>query len=231
MTNYPTFARADDTIVNLLPDGVANFYLTDARPYERSMWIKAALGPLLGLPFRPYRGTYLALETASYHSYWYFRNPGIMGNYLPLREFQSPAPPASRATLDGVLFLGQPDSGDPGFADAYDRVLRQVADRWDDVYYKPHPAEGADVASLREKEAVFGFKSLKTERAAELVAADYMAVVGVASSVLFNVSMLGWNSSIFAVQDKSLLPVLLGRTLREIEEIIDAETEAHIQPI
>ena len=223
LTNFLSFRCALDSRVgvHLIPDGVANFYLTKTGPYRRSMRAKALIGPLVGLPFRPYDGNYLALGLAPYDSYWYFSNSGTMSHYLPVVEFPAPERPACDDRLSNVLFLGQPPSGHPEFGALYQSILNRVLLRSANAHYKPHPAEHLD-AKRRESLESSGFTILETDQPAETLASCYEAVAGIASSVLFNVRLLGWNDVAYYVDDPAQLEILLGRCREEIAEIVSA---------
>ena len=232
LTNYLTFRciRKPGIRVHLIPDGVANFYLTKTAPYERSMRVKSLVGPLLGLPFRSYRGNYLALGCASYSSYWYFSNAGMMARHLPLVEFPAPDRPANNRRAAALLFLGQPTSGQPEFDSAYQSVLERVLMRSSRAYYKPHPAERMS-SSRRKSLEDAGFTIVDTKESAENLASGYEVIAGIASSVLFNVRLLGWNDTVLGVDSPTQLEVLLGRERGEISEITSAAAAVGIQSL
>lgn len=229
LTNYLTFGLPirRGASVHLIPDGVANFYDTGTAPYEKAMQRKKLIAPLIGLSFHPYQGNYLALGTANYESYWYFGEPGIMATHLPLHEFPAPAPPSNLDAPRGALFLGHPGSGAPEFDDQYDAVLRAAARLVEAPVYKPHPAETID-GTRRARLHMLGYSIIETDAPAEVLAARYETVMGVASSVLFNVRMLGWCDRVLCLEDPLALSLLLGRNEREVEQILSAARSAGI---
>lgn len=239
MTNYPTFAakrRWPGKIhVHLIPDGLANFYLTSTGPYERSMRVKAVLGKALGLSFTPYRQNYLALGVAHYEDYWYVGNPGLMGEYLPLREFQLQAQRAVAPHVDRQarsLFVGQPPSRHPEFKSTYRSVIASAMSLSPDgLDYKPHPSAGHDEGHLAWLRSVGVRVIHDDDMPAELLAQAYGALMGVASSVTFNVRMLGWSGRVFAVTDLDQLRILTQRSDAELAQIVRAAQFLGINPL
>ncbi|MCS3841742.1 alpha-2,8-polysialyltransferase family protein [Microbacterium sp. AK031] len=234
LTNYATFGLSarQKVSVNLMPDGVANFYETNTAPYERAMRIKQLIAPLAGLSFTPYSGDYLALATGGYGEYWYFGDPGLMDSHLRVREFPAPARPASaQAHIDTrTLFLGQPTSGTDLFDDTYHELLSRIIKRYPGAVYKPHPAERFDDAR-RSFLTSLGFAILETDLPAEWIAADFTRVIGVVSSVLFNVRLLGWSDNVLCIPDTTLLMRLTGRNEAEIATILDGAYRLGINPV
>lgn len=222
LTNYVTFGRPSrqGIRVNLIPDGVANFYETKTAPYERSMRAKKLIAPLAGLTFTPYSGDYLALDAGGYGKYWYFGNPGLMAARMTVQEF--PAPTRSPEQIDArTLILGQPSSGTEDFEARYQELLTRIAALYPGAVYKPHPAERLD-DSRSALLSLLGFSVVDTDLPAERLAATFSRVVGVASSVLFNVRLLGWNEDVVCVSDIALLMTLTARNETEISTILDS---------
>lgn len=219
LTNFLAFANHSYPLVrtHLIPDGAANFYLTSVEKYRGDMVKKRILGRVIGLPFTPYSGNYLGLDEAEYEDYWYFGDAGIMGEYLPTRRFEVGIPMGTAPTRE-LLFLGQPlESGGEAWS-LYLWILRRIANAAGACVYKTHPAE-----QLSERQAAeirgLGFEMLSSSESAEVLAADFAAVVGIASSVLLNLRMLGRKSGVFGVLDPEQISVLLGRNLEESTQI------------
>lgn len=236
LTNYPTFHSDTGTLgrirVHLIPDGTANFYHTSAASYRKTMAAKRLVGPMLRLPFHPYRDSYLGLSSAPYTDYWYIRDPGIMRDYMPVREFSGPPARSgtTRAEADW-LFVGQPSTGS-AFYDDYESLLRSVAARCTGrLHYKLHPAE-SDTTQWRTRLASLGYAVIADSSAsAEEIAQSYGHVAAVASSTLFNLRLMGWHDEVYAVMDVNRLSALTGRSVRELQEVVSAARRMGIRAL
>lgn len=236
LTNYPTFYVAprdpDRVSIHLIPDGTANFYETSIDPYVSAMKKKRLVGVLLGLPFSPYRDTYLALRTGNYADYWYMTDPGLMGKFMPVRRFPAPPPPANQQRTDSDwLFLGQPPLT-RDHRSVYLPVLRQLVSRSKGtVHYKAHPAETL-AADWRKDLEDIGLHVLEsTDTSAEELSMRYAHVACISSSAAFNLRMLGWHESLHSVQDVDLLRSLTGRSEAEIDQVVALSKRIGLIPL
>jgi hypothetical protein len=235
LTNYPTFRarqeNPDRVRIHLIPDGLANFYLTRSTPYEGTMRQKRIIGRAVGLPFHPYKGSYLALEEADYEDYWHIGNPGIMPHYLPTHRFNvglGQARPTRRHHK--WIFFGQPSQGRQ-FVSEYEKVLDRVASlSTGGVVYKPHPAEELH-GQLKAALTRLDIEVLETSEPAERIALGYEAAAGVASSVLFNLAMMATEMPIYMVKDQTKLGRLTVRAPSELEQILVAADKLGIHDI
>lgn len=235
LTNYPTFVGRDRSNgrvhTHLLPDGLANFYTPLTAPYERQMKQKAVIGRALGIPFRPYRGTYLAAESGAYDDYWFVGNPGVMSKWMATRRFDVPPPPLlEEVRADTWLFIGQPSSGED-FEAAYAQVLESALQvSGGRIHYKLHPAESGDRV-WTDRLTELGFVVRDDTVPAERLALSYGHVVSIASSVVMNLRMLGWLDSTYSVMDVDLLETLTLRSRAELVDVVEAAQGLGVRPL
>ena len=99
LTNWISFdsARREALGVrlNLMPDGLANYYVARINDYDRPNAKARVSNALLGIPYHANNGTVLGLETLAYEAFWYVGSPGLMGEYMQTRRFQVPMPPSA----------------------------------------------------------------------------------------------------------------------------------------
>lgn len=224
LTNYLTFAAREQLgyQVHLIPDGMANHYTVRLDPYRRDMRRKHLIGPLLGLPYTIYEGDYLARDSAGYTSYWYVGSAGVMADHLPCQAFEVQGrPPVSLP--DRWLFLGQPAANEVVRSEV-DALLRKVRERFGCLGdYKPHPAESL-TKGRRDLLDELGVEIVGSEISGESLAAQYGDVIGIGSSVLINIRMLGWGNRAHSVMDPARLSMFTGRTSREMQQVVQAMT-------
>lgn len=217
--------------LHLIPEGASNFYRASMSEYDHSSLLYRAGCWAAGVPFRANRGLVVGADSVPYRDYWYCGSPGVMGDYMPVREFEVARPtPLERLDPGRWLFFGQPRMS-AEFDVAYDSVLQSVIHASDgQADYKPHPHErlSADrTAALTD----LGFRVRLGDASGERMALSYSAVAGVLSTVLFNLRVLGWHDRTFGVLDISALTQLSGRPASELEQLAQAAACAGILPL
>ncbi len=235
LTNWISFdveqRRALDVHFNLIPDGLANYYVARVAAHDRPDLARRLVNAVAGVRYLPNEGTILGLEALPYENYWYAGSPGIMGDYMPTRRFEVARPRLIElARPDSLLFFGQPrPSGD---ADAsYRKLLERVARLGrHDLQYKPHPIETV----TPEFEAFLnhmGIEVLRSTAPAEQLALSYSSVAGALSSAQVNLLSLGWHDSVYGVTDPVTLAQLTGRSVDEASQMSEAAVRLGIRPI
>lgn len=235
LTNWISFDRkrraALGVRLNLMPDGLANYYVAKMNSYDRPTTNARLSNAMLGIPYHPNTGTVLGLESLDYRSYWYVGSPGVMGDFMPTHAFDVAKPPlAEPLRPDTWLFLGQPSAGEQ-FDHVYRRLLAAVVDKSNGkVHYKPHPFEKLtdDVVTTLEQ---MGFVLVHSDLPAEQLGLSYGFVSGVLSSALVNLRVLGWHDAVYGVLDADVLAELSARTLEEAMQISSAAARLGIHPI
>ncbi len=235
LTNWISFdveqRRALDVHFNLIPDGLANYYVARVAAHDKPDLPRRLVNAVAGVRYYPNDGTILGLGYLPYENYWYAGSPGIMGEFMPTRRFEVSRPGLVEPERpDSLLFFGQPRANAAGEA-AYRMLLEEVAQRGHrDLQYKPHPIESLTPEFLGFLRRL-GIELTTSTMPAEQLALSYSAVAGALSSAQVNLLSLGWHDTVYGVTDPEALSDLTGRSLDEARQMSEAAVRLGILPI
>ena len=195
ITNYILFTLAPkySSEVNLIPDGIANYYSVDIKPYKKNMFFKSLVSRLALIRYKNYTGDYIGLEEDLYEKHFYI-NP-----YIPVSSKSSKKIPLqipfyeNKDIVNNSLLILGFDFKPKELAKEYIKVYKKFLDKREGVFkiihYKPHPSENISKELFIFLNS-FNIKIIENDAIAEDIMHKYSSVIGIFSSSLVNARIM-----------------------------------------
>ncbi len=149
LTNYIYFTLSKRPLckVNLIPDGIANFYRASTKSFIIGMVLKKILALFLLVNYRIYLCDYLGIEKRIYSQYFFLGHPNysseinLCQSEIKLHKFNKRL---SSVNQEKIILLGQgvPKKKRIIYLDALKKVLNFIRSKYRfEIVYRPHPSE------------------------------------------------------------------------------------------
>jgi len=192
LTNYVYFelSNRNFTSVNLIPDGVANYYEVPVSSYLKLMYFKKVLSMFLGYSYKIYKDDYFGVSEGFYSKYYYIalKYSGIPYHFQqielkPTKCRSNPNP----SRFGKVILLGFDVSkkNEDKYMSVLDKTFNNIKNTEKIIYYRPHPRENVtkELISVLKKNNIF---ITSRSGVAEDFIGEFEKCYGFYSSVLIN---------------------------------------------
>lgn len=227
ITNYILFSLAPkySSKVNLIPDGLANYYPVNIRPYKKNMFLKTLVSCSLLLRYKNYSGDYLGLDTDLYHKHFYI-NP-----YRPISSKSSKKIGLEISSQNKIqskprslLIIGfdfKQKELIKNYVEIYSKFLDNFKTFYENIDYKPHPAEVVNIELLQFLK-LRKIKIINSNEIIEDIVNNYSSAVGMYSSSLINARIINKNINLISLCPSSIhsfMPFVLPAELDRLNQI------------
>lgn len=196
VTNYVArFCKKNNMELNLVPDGIINYYPCSVNQFRSAIFIKRFLSPLLLLGFFDLHNDCLGFDAFSYKAIFSLTKKNLIVGDCKVVNVIDFIESEDGVSRNAGLIIGQPLNL-PFFKlrDAIFKMVCCLRSRGvSDISYKPHPSERVD-------DLLFGYlKELEVRlceggQTAEFLVGEYMYFCSLASSALANIKIISPSS-------------------------------------
>lgn len=197
VTNYVArLCRRKNFELNMIPDGVVNYYHCPVSRFKKSIYIKRCFSPFLAMGFFDLRDDCLGFDVFSYATVFSLaRKNLIVGDCKVVKLIKFDDVSSEKRSSSGLV-IGQRFDGISSMVifDIIRSMVSCLRERGaSEVYYKPHPSEVIDelfVVFLNSLDV----KLCGDKETAEFLVDKYMFFGSVASSALANIKIISPSS-------------------------------------